>query len=74
MFNFLMKKMLRSKMKGMPEAEQDKIFALIEKNPQFFKQIGEEIQEKVKSGKDQNVAAMEVMQKHQVEIQRLLSE
>jgi len=69
-----MKKMLRSKMKGMPEAEQDKIFALIEKNPQFFKQIGEEIQEKVKSGKDQNVAAMEVMQKHQVEIQRLLSE
>jgi len=33
---FFLKKMLASKMKGVPQAEQDKIFEMIEKNPDLF--------------------------------------
>ncbi len=66
---FLMKKMLKSKMKDVPEAEQEKIFNAIEKNPDLFQKIATETQERMKGGKDQMAAAMEVMQKYQKELQ-----
>lgn len=70
---FFLKKMLASKMKGVPQAEQDKIFDMIEKNPDLFQKIGAEVQEKMqKEGKDQMAAAMEVMQKHQNELKGLM--
>ncbi len=69
---YLMKKMLKSKMKDVPEAEQEKIFAAIEKNPGLFQKIAEETQQKVKEGKDQMAAAMEVMQKYQKEVQEAM--
>ena len=60
-------------MKGVPQAEQDKIFDMIEKNPDLFQKIGAEVQEKMqKEGKDQMVAAMEVMQKHKDLLQGLM--
>ncbi|MHB1316682.1 MAG: hypothetical protein ACYCZW_02385 [Minisyncoccota bacterium] len=69
---FFLKKMLSSKMKGVPQAEQDKIFDMIEKNPDFFQKIGVEVQEKMqKEGKDQMVAAMEVMAKYKDQLQGL---
>jgi len=70
---FFLKKMLASKMKGVPQAEQDKIFDMIEKNPDLFQKIGAEVQEKMqKEGKDQMAAAMEVMQKHKDQLQGLM--
>jgi hypothetical protein len=70
---FFLKKMLASKMKGVPQSEQDKIFELIEKNPDLFQKIGVEVQEKMqKEGKDQMAAAMEVMQKYKDQLQGLL--
>jgi hypothetical protein len=69
---FLMKKMLKSKMKDVPQDQQEKVFAAIEKNPELFEKIGLEIQEKMKGGKDQMAAAMEVMQKYQNELQGVL--
>ncbi|MEN9647265.1 MAG: hypothetical protein RLY57_69 [Candidatus Parcubacteria bacterium] len=68
MFNFLMKKLIKSKMKDVPPEQQEMVMALVEKNPQLFMKIAQEIQEKVKSGKEQMAAAMEVMQKYQKEI------
>lgn len=60
-------------MKGVPQAEQDKIFDMIEKNPDLFQKIGAEVQEKMqKEGKDQMTAAMEVMQKHKDQLQGLM--
>lgn len=65
--------MLSSKMKGVPQGEQDKIFELIEKNPDLFQKIGVEVQEKMqREGKDQTVAAMEVMQKYKDQLQGLM--
>ncbi|OGD67464.1 hypothetical protein A2442_03100 [Candidatus Campbellbacteria bacterium RIFOXYC2_FULL_35_25] len=70
--NMLMKKMLKSQMKGVPEAEQEKILLLIEKNPELFQKIGLEVQAKMKEGKDQMAATMEVMQAHQDELKDIM--
>ena len=69
--DFLMRKMLASKMQGIPAAEQDKIFAMLEKNPALFQQIGVEIQALMKSGTDQMTAATTVMKKYESELRSL---
>ena len=70
--NMLMRKMLKSKMKDVPEEQQEMILGAIEKNPAFFQKIAVEIQAKMKEGKDQMTATMEVMQAHQNELQELM--
>lgn len=67
-----MKKMLKSKMKDIPEAEQEKMLNAIEKNPDFFQNVAMEVQAKMKEGKDQMTATMEVMQKHQEELKKIM--
>jgi len=59
-------------MKGVPEAEREKMLALMEANPDFFKKIGEEVQKRVKSGQSEMAATMVVMREHQGELQKLL--
>ncbi len=68
----LMKKMLKSKMKDMPEAEQEKMIKLVTENPELFQKIALQIQAKMKEGKDQMAASMEVMQAHQEELKKIL--
>ncbi len=67
----LFKKMLASKMKGVPEAEQQKIFDMIEKNPDLFQKLALEVQTATKNGKDQMTAAREVMEKYKDQLQGL---
>lgn len=67
-----MKKMLKSQLKGVPEAEQEKLISMIEKNPQLFEMIAKEAQAKIKEGKDQMTAMMEVMQNHQEELKKIM--
>ena len=66
--------MLKSQMKGVSDAEIDKIVAIIDKNPQLFQKIAAEIQAKVKSGMDQQAASMDVMRAHEVELRRTLEQ
>lgn len=68
--NFLLKKMLRTQ--GVPEAQIGMFIAMIEKNPELFKTIATEIQEKVKGGMNQMDAGMEVMKKHEEELKKLI--
>ncbi|KKU82164.1 MAG: hypothetical protein UY07_C0002G0021 [Parcubacteria group bacterium GW2011_GWA1_47_8] len=70
---FLMKQVIKRQLKGMPEAEIDRIIGLVEKNPDLFKKIGEEIKAKVKAGRSETAASMEVMRAHQAELQKILS-
>lgn len=70
--NMLMKKLLKSKMKGIPEEQQEQILLAIEKNPDFFKKIAGEIQIKIAQGKDQMTATMEVMQTYQAELKSIV--
>lgn len=69
---FLLKQVIKRQLKGVPEAEVDRIIALVEKNPELFKKIGDEIQAKVKAGRSQMAASMEVMRAHQAELQKVL--
>ncbi len=71
--NLAMKQMLKSQMKGVPEEQQEKILAAIEKNPQFFEDIAAKVQQKIKEGKDQMSATMEVMRENQDELRKLMS-
>lgn len=72
MKSFLMRKMLASKMKGVPQAEQDKIFDMIEKNPDFFQKIGLEIQSEMNKGVDQMTATQNIVKKYESELKGLI--
>lgn len=69
---FLLKKVLKSQLKGMPEEQIDRIIQLVEKNPELFKKIGDEIKAKTKAGRSEMAASMEVLRVHQAEIQKAL--
>ncbi len=70
--NFFMKQLLKSKMKDIPESEQEKILALLEKNPEFFTKLAEKVQSKVKNGQDQTSAVMEAINENKEELQKML--
>lgn len=67
--NFLLKKMLRTQ--GVPEAQIEMFITMMEKNPELFKTIAAEIQEKMKGGMSQTEAGMEVAKKYEQELRKL---
>ncbi len=69
---FLLKQMIKRQLKGMPEAEIDRIVEIVGKHPEIFKKIGDQIQAKVKAGRSQQAATMEVMRANQAELQKVL--
>lgn len=69
--SFFLRQALKAKMKGVPEAEQEKMLALMEAHPEFFKKIGDEVKRRVKAGQSEMAATMVVMREHQAEFQRL---
>ena len=66
-----MRKMMESKMKGIPQDQQEKMISMIEKNPELFQKIAIEMQEEMKKGKSEMDAAMAVMPKYKHELQKL---
>lgn len=67
--NFLLKKMLRTQ--GVPENQIDMFISMMEKNPELFKTIAQEVKTKMDSGVDQQTASMEVMKKYEQELKKL---
>ena len=67
-----MKKMLEKQLKSLPAEQREQIIAVVTKHPDFFEKIAKEVEAKVKGGKDQTSASMEVMRLHQAEIQKLM--
>jgi succinate dehydrogenase flavin-adding protein (antitoxin of CptAB toxin-antitoxin module) len=72
--DFIVEKLIRSKMKNLPKAQQDMFIKLIEENPELFKKIGEEIKALTKSGTSEMTASMQVMRKYQAEIQKAIAQ
>ena len=68
--NFLLKKMLQKQ--GVGEAQIDMFIKMMEKNPELFKTIAKEIEEKVKGGMDQTTAGMMIMKKYEDELKKLV--
>ncbi len=62
MLNFFTKALIKRQLKDVPQDQLEKIFDMIEKNPDFFKQMAEKIQEKTKTGMSKEAAAKAVME------------
>jgi hypothetical protein len=69
---FLMKQLLKSKLKHLPQDQQDKIIGALEKNPKLFENIAVKAQEKQKQGKDQTTAIMEAAREYEAELREAM--
>ncbi len=70
--SFLLNQYAKWKLKDVPEAQREQMTALVTKNPELFKKIGEEIERRKKGGESEIKAAMEVMKKYRVELSALM--
>jgi hypothetical protein len=70
--NFIFKSLIRKQFKGVPDDQIDMIISAIEKNPEFFKNLGEKIKIKMEAGVSQQDAAMQVMQEYGGELKNLI--
>lgn len=71
---FLLRKMIQSKLGNLPKEEQEKIVRIVSKNPELFQEIAMKIKAQMDSGKDQVVATTSVMKEYQGQIQQLMQE
>lgn len=60
-------------MGNVPPEMQERLMAAIDKDPEFFSNLGKEIDTEVKNGKGQMAATMGVMKKHQARLRELMS-
>lgn len=72
--NFMMKKLLEKQLKNAPPDQREMIMTMMEKDPALFEKIAKEMQDEMKSGKDQMAAAMKVMPKYQAQIRALMGD
>jgi hypothetical protein len=69
--DLLLRKMLQSKMKGIPVEEQEKVFSMMQKNPELFQKIAVETKQAMDTGKDQMAAVKTVMEKYKDQLSDL---
>ena len=69
--NLAAKKMLKRKMGDVPDEKVEEIMDIVQANPELFDKIGKEIKAKIKQGRSETAATMEVMRLHQGELQKL---
>lgn len=69
---FLINQYAKWKLKDMPAEQREQMTALVSKDPQLFKTIGEEIERRKKGGESEMKAAMEVMKKHRAALAALM--
>ena len=70
--NLMLRQMLKSQLKDVPKEQQEKVISAIEKNPKFFEDIAKKVDQKMKEGKDQMAATMEVMRENQDELRKMM--
>jgi hypothetical protein len=68
---FLLKQAVKHGAKDLPKEQQEMLMKAVEKNPDLFNTIAKEIEELKKQGKPEMYAALDVMKKHQKELQGL---
>ena len=70
--SFLLNQYAKWKLKDIPEAQREQMTAMVSKDPELFKKIGEEIERRKKGGESEVKAAMEVMKKYRAELSVLM--
>lgn len=69
--DFFVRKMLKAK--GVSDDQIDMIMTIMEKNPELFKKIQNEVEAHTKGGMNETMASMVVMKKYQSELRDLLT-
>lgn len=64
--------MVERQLKNVPPAQRGMILAAVDQNPDFFATLAKEIEAEKKAGKTEMAASMEVMRKHQGELQKIM--
>ncbi|MFZ2414708.1 MAG: hypothetical protein WAW33_01775 [Minisyncoccia bacterium] len=64
--------MVETQLKSLPEGQRGKMINLIHNNPDFFKEMAEDLQKELASGKDNMAAAMMVARKNEARLKELL--
>ena len=62
--NFFIRQLIKRQFKEASDEQIDMILGVVEKNPQLFEKIGQEIKVATKAGKPQQQAAQEIMLKY----------
>ncbi len=70
--SFFLNQYAKWKLKDVPEAQREQMTALVSKNPDLFKKIGKEIENRKKGGESEMKASMEVMKKYRPELAKLM--
>ncbi len=72
---FILKKLIGNKLKaaGMSDAQIEQLLDVINKNPEFFKKIQDQVEAKKKQGISEQAAMMTVMRENQGELQKILA-
>lgn len=67
----MMRAMMSRQLKGMPKEMQEKVLAMVEKNPEFFEKMAKEIKARTDKGEDQMMAMQSVAKQYQTELQQM---
>lgn len=68
---FLMRKILSSQMKDVPQEDREKLFAALQEHPDLFQKIAKEVESGMKAGKDKMAVTMEIVQKYEKELSQV---
>ena len=68
----MMKAMMSRQLKGMPKGMQDKVLEAVDKNPDFFKKMADEIKERTDQGEDKMMASQAVAMKYQQDLMKIM--
>ena len=68
----MLKQLMASNLKDVPKDQQEQLLRMVEKNPELFKKIALEVQAKMKGGKGQQTATLEVLQLYRKELETLM--
>jgi hypothetical protein len=72
--SFLINQFAKWKLKDVPKEQREQMTAMVSKDPQLFKKIGEEIERRKKGGEPEMKASMEVMKKYRAELAALMQQ
>jgi uncharacterized Fe-S cluster-containing radical SAM superfamily protein len=72
--NFLIKNFIKSKLKGVPDQEIDRIIEMVEKNPDFFKEMGEKLQQMTANGMSQEQAVQKIFAENRDKLQNIIQD
>lgn len=67
-----MRSLIKSKLKGVPEAQQEQILNIVEQHPELFTEIGKKVEAKMKQGTPQMQAVMSVLQEYKGQLSSLM--